>query len=272
MRNRKHIHGRSGQRLIWLSRSGSVQFELAMFLPLYAILLLTLLTLCSFMRTSQSTVIQARQNAWLQQQLTGAATQTLPVDASGQLGRILHDSQPADGGLLLGNAQRSPMSLVRFFQPASESRYSHYVLTDPWDYRVLEFEDKRRHTPLQLDRRQAAFGQLDSGGFRQLIPGLLQNAGSAAQQLQRARQFQQQAQRRLKQGSQILQQQLQNEQRRLNSLQQQLTEASGAVPANSALIADLRNRVQVAQANMERLRRQQQLVRDGQNLMKTNKF
>ena len=147
------------------SRKGSVQFELAMFLPLYAILLMTLLTLCSFARTSQSTVIAARHNAWLQQDLTGTATQPLPTPAASQVGRILHDSQPADGGLLRGAAQRSAMSLVSFLQPGAGSHYEHYVLTDPWDYRVLTFPDRSRHPALQLDRRQSVFGRLDTGSF-----------------------------------------------------------------------------------------------------------
>jgi len=249
-----------------------VQFELAMFLPLYAILLLTLLTLCSFLRTSQSTVIQARHKAWLQQDLTGTATQPLPVDTASQLGRILHDSQPAHAGLLQGTAQRSPLSLLRFLEPASESRYAHYVLTDPWDYRVLEFPDKARHPPLQLDRRQLVFGRLDTGAFRQLISGLSLGAGTATQQLQQATQQQQQARRRMQQGSQAVLQQLQNEQRRLSSLQQQLNTAQAAVPPDSALIGDLRRRLNTAQAKAEQLRRQQQLVRDGQNSLENTKL
>jgi hypothetical protein len=161
---------------------------------------------------------------------------------------------------------------VRIFQPASESRHAHYVLTDPWDYRVLDFPDKGRHPSLQLDRRQLVFGKVDTGDYRELIRGVFQGAGSATQQLQQARQRQQQAQRRLEQGSQTLQHQLQNEQRKLNSLQQQLTEASAAVPANPVLIADLRNRVKATQGRLEQFRRQQQLVRNGQNALETTSF
>ena len=246
------------------SRKGSVQFELAMFLPLYAILLMTLLTLCSFARTSQSTVIAARHNAWLQQDLTGTATQPLPTPAASQLGRILHDSQPADGGLLRGAAQRSAMSLVRFLQPGAGSHYEHYVLTDPWDYRVLTFPDRSRHPALQLDRRQSVFGRLDTGAFQQLIPGLSQAAAIANQHLKQTEQQHKSADRRLQQGSRTVTQMLQNEQRNLTSLQQQLHRANTAVPPNPVLIANLQQSIKTAQARVEQLKRQLQLVEQGQ--------
>lgn len=272
MRRLRKINGQSVPRLPRPSRCGSVQFELAMFLPLYAILLMSLLTLCSFTRTSQSTVIQARQNALLQQELTGTSTQPLAIRDATKLGQILRHSQPADGGLLVGNAQRSALSFLRFLEPGAESRYTHYVLTDPWDSRVLAFPDKSQHPPLQLDRRQAAFGEVNVMAFHQLIPGLSQATGAATQHLQAAVKHRQPAQRKLQQGTQAIRIQLQAEQLKLNSLQQQLTSARAAVPPQPNLINDLQRRITSTQTSIIQLKRQQMLARDGQNLLQQTKL
>lgn len=253
-------------------RTGNVQFELVMFLPLYAVLLMSLLTLCSFTRSSRSTVIQARHKAWLQQELTGTATQPLPIPQATHLARILNDSQPAYGGLLVGDAKRPAFSFLRFLDPRAESQYTHYVLTDPWDWRVLEFPDKSRHPQLQLDHRSTAFGRVDIMAFRQLILGLSQAAGGAAQYLQAAKHRYQPAHQRLQQGTQAIQQQLQNELGRQNLLQQQLNSARAAVPPDTNLIGDLQRRLNTTEAKLEELKRRMRLLEKGDHLLQQNRI
>ncbi len=238
-------------------RRGTVQLELAMFLPLYAALLLALLTLCSFSRTRQRVVVEARHAAWEQRGLTGAQTQQLETNAGAvQIGRILQNSQSPAAGLVSGQSTGNGRLFLKTLQAATGTHSRHFVLTDPWDSRVLTFPGQRQHPALSLDARQGIFGGLDPGAFRDLAASVRGFVNSATSKLAKIHKERAAAQTAMEKERRKLNESLREWERRTGELERRLAAAQRRQPPNPVEIEDLKRNIQAAKNEADRLRGQ----------------
>ncbi len=160
------------------ARKGSAQVELALFLPLYASVLMLLPTLSNFARTHQSVVINARHQAWVKQSSIGDKTETLAGNKSNLAlpGRILLGQQEPSAGVISGRDEKQATVYLKALDVAVDAQSEHFAFTDPWDYRVLRFEDAASHPRLTMGERVLFAGDID----REAFAALATTAGAAS--------------------------------------------------------------------------------------------
>jgi hypothetical protein len=256
----KIVRSRSSETVL---RRGIVSVELAMFLPLYAALLTVLMTLSSVLVTRQQTTVKARHLAWVQQPRTGPQTAILDATSSAAsgIGRILQGSQNPAAGLISADHEQQANIFTSTLNQLTTAHRTHYTLTDPWDHRVLRFEDRQQHPGLTLAQRSGTFGGLDKDTFSRFASILMAGAADAAKQEALIRQRQKVAENTVRQSVSEISNMIDAEQRRIRGLQDNLKTAQAKIPPDPIQIADLRRRIGESQKSVDSMRKQMAKLR-----------
>lgn len=252
----KRLKFRTTQRSRRANRAGTVQMELAMFLPLYATLLMVLFTICSFARTRHNVVITARHQAWMKQAQFGDETE--PLNGAGiegeQINLILHGSQNPASGLISGNQEQNAKSYLKTLKVLTQSKSDHYVFTDPWDHRVLGFEDKNKHPRLTMDDRISVFGSLDLNSFSALASASAASPETASQRLQALQKSREQATAAANKALAKMRKEVQEQEQEISQLQQQLDDARSQTPPDVSAIDSLNEQLRTSNHELQKLK------------------
>lgn len=225
-------------------RRGIAQIELAAFLPLFGLLLVSFFSVSGLGRSSLRNLNDARVTAASSQQRFGRQTDLEPNSHPGSdlLGVVLGRQQEPQRGLVVGRSRSN----------SEEYR----ILTDPWDYRVLNFQTPESRVPLTLDNRSLAFGMTSRDKFSELLTGIV-SAEYGGQQLHA--EYQRRFEAALSQINQLaaaLQKEISSIDVLLQSLQKQLDAELKKKRPNQALIRSLNSRISAAVQRRSSLQQQ----------------
>ncbi|MBL8817755.1 MAG: hypothetical protein JNL58_17145 [Planctomyces sp.] len=239
-------------------RRGTVQMELALFLPLYAAMLLILATIFSFAQTRSTVSIETRHAAWMKRHQIADETKELS-EISGEAqeaGRILNGEVSPTLGLVSSTMSKNATIYLKTFHAATKIQMEHVLFTDPWDHRVIKFEDREEHPRLMLDQRVLAFGQPDLGAFGKLA-SLSADFGGEASDLNGSLRAQRRAANKEIRAAVIkVQRNVTMTENRIKDLKQELENARNAIPANPDQIDLLNDELRESNEKLNELRGQ----------------
>ncbi len=240
------------------SRRGTVQMELALFLPLYAAMLLILATIFSFAQTRSKVSIETRHAAWMKRHEIADETEEL-AEISGEAheaGRILNGEISPTLGVVSSTTSKNATIYLKTFHTATEIQMEHVLFTDPWDHRVIKFEDKNEHPRLMLDQRVLAFGRPDLGAFGQLASFSAGFGGEASDLNGSIRAQRRAAKEEIRAAVDDVQRLMAQTQNRIEDLEQDLEDATNAIPVNPDKIDQLNDELREAKEKLNELRSQ----------------
>lgn len=240
------------------TRRGTVQMELALFLPLYAAMLLILATIFSFAQTRSKVSIETRHAAWMKRHQTADETDEL-AEISGEAqeaGRILNGEVSPSRGLVSAATSKNATIYLKTFHAATEIQMEHVLFTDPWDHRVIKFEDKNEHPRLMLDQRVLAFGRPDPGAFGKLA-SLSAGFGGEASDLNGSITAQRRAaNKEIRAAVDDVQRNVTKTRNTIKDLEQDLEDARNAIPVDPDRIDQLNDDLRESENKLNELRNQ----------------
>ena len=237
-------------------RRGSVQIELALFLPLYASILMVLPTLSSFARTHQNVVVNARHDAWLKQSEYGEATERLENSPSNLevLGQVLLEQQDPSSGVVSGQNEGKGSIYLKALDVAVDTQSEHFVLTDPWDYRVLEFEDQQNHPRLMMGERLTFVGNINRGAFAELTLKAGAAAQDASQKLAKIGNQRGKAEQEATKAEKAVNRLIDQAEADIEEIQNNLVSAENRIPVDVNLVNSLNRQLRSTQQELKELR------------------
>jgi uncharacterized protein YukE len=251
-------------------RRGTTQMELALFMPLYAAMIMLLFTVFSFARTRSFVAIESRHQAWLERVRTGRETERLDFSEAGKarsVGRILNGSHDPAMGLVMAEVEEQAGIYLKSLNLDSALHQEHFVLTDPWDYQSLPFAGSGQHPGLQLDRRALVFGSLDPAAFSGLTGRLAESNSNARELAGKLSRVQQEANQKFNQVAQQLNQQIDQLRQQIRDLKKRLADLQKETPPDLIAIRDVYQQIQSASGKLtEQLRELSELNRARPNL------
>lgn len=238
------------------SRKGAAQVELAVFLPLYAAVLMLLPTLSNFVRTHQSVVITARHQAWMKQSRFGDETETLAGNESNIAlpGRILLGEQEPSAGLISGRDESQATVYLKALDVAVDARSEHFAFTDPWDFRMLEFKDAGSHPRLTMGERVLFAGDVDRDAFASLANTAGASSAGASLQLSEIARQRKQAVEKSEQAITALTKAIDNTEDQILQLEEDLSNAKSQIPVNSDEVDSLDAALRTARQKLNELK------------------
>ncbi len=254
----RHLHSTRYPSVRLGKRRGTAQIELALFLPTYAAMIMIMFTVFSFTRTRGQTAVDARHEAWMKRDKTGSQTEVLSVSAADteQLGRILNNEQDPSLGLVTASSQKNARIYLKTLDLLTDIRLDHAVLTDPWDYRTIPFEEQQQHPRLQADKRISVFGTVNRGAFASLASVTAGFSAEASVIQQNVRQSRARASRRVSRAKETVAQKISETEMSLDRLNDDLRNELRLVPPNEQEIAELRSRIDKATQVISTLKQQ----------------
>lgn len=250
-------------------RKGSAQVELALFLPLYASVLMLLPTLSNFARTHQSVVINARHQAWLKQSDSGEATETLASNGTNlELpGRILLGQQDPSAGVISGRDNNQATVYLKTLDVAMDAQSEHFAFTDPWDFRVLKFENAESHPRLTMGERVLFAGDVNREAFAALATTAGASSQGATAQLAAIARERQQAIEKAERAVAELSKSIKNAEDKVAQIEKDLSTARNQIPVDFAEVDSLNSALRSARQKLEELKAHMQKLQAARELL-----
>lgn len=232
-------------------RGGSAQLEVLIFLPLFATLLMTLMTVGTYGRAKLQSIERAREDAW--RATTRRERVVLKLSGNAQshfaeISTVLNREQPAGHGLVHGEGKSIVKTRVPGFRQAVVM-HSCFLLQDSWDYRTLRFQNKDAHGQVTLDRRATGFLTLPALNSLGAIFG---NGGDDLNiiTVRNARATMDDEFRKLKED---LEDDLESEDEKIEDLEKRLEDAKNRRPVDRKLVKELKEVLSKAVKSRDRL-------------------
>lgn len=250
-------------------RKGSAQVELALFLPLYASVLMLLPTLSNFARTHQSVVINARHQAWMKQSAFGETTEKLAGNnANLELpGRILLGQQDPSAGVISGRDKNQATVYLKALDVAVDAQSEHFAFTDPWDFRVLKFEDAASHPRLTMGERVLFAGDVNRGAFAALATTAGASSQGATAQLAEIARERQQAIEKAERAVAELTKSIDSAEDKIAQIEKDLATARNQIPVDFAEVDSLTAALRIARQKLEVLKAHKQKLQAARELL-----
>lgn len=211
--------------------------ELTLFLPVYAVFLMLLLTLFSFARTKGEVAIESRHQAWMERSSPIDQKRTLDTEVrmASSIGRVLNGDADPTSGLVKSEAQKDATMYLKTMNLFTNLEHDHYVFSDSWNHTTMPFEQQGSHSRLTLDRRAGAIATVGLDVFANLVSWKSGVAAIIAQNNQ-LNALRNSAIAQIGQAANVNLNKISEAREQLSSLQQQLSEFREAVPPDPEAI------------------------------------
>lgn len=144
------------------TRRGNASLELAIFLPLLALMIMGIFTVASYSISHCRIETETRQSAWKFRNVAWRSSELkkLEVPVTGNDLVITTGSlktHPAE--FIRSEEKRTAYSFLQGIENG-KLKNQHLVLGGVWDFREIQFQKKRNHSRLELGRKTEFFTKL----------------------------------------------------------------------------------------------------------------